>query len=173
MQARLSRPLGVFLFSLTLTAGAQAANPIPNFVNVEPGLYRGGTPGAAGIAELQALGVRTIVNLDDRSGPNREELAEATAAGIREIQVPMSGFFAPSNARANRALAALEDPSLRPVFVHCAHGQDRTGLIMGLYRVEAEKWAPAQAYAEMLQLGFHPLLFPLNHYFEERTGFED
>ena len=58
-------------------------------------------------------------------------------------------------------------------YVHCAHGQDRTGLVIGLERVIDEGWTPKAAHDEMLKLGFHPLFEGLNHYFEEKTGFED
>lgn len=164
----------VFFFAASSAAfAAKDPNPIPNFHQVEDGIFRGGTPGDAGVAYLKALGVRTIVNLDDRAAANREELAAAAAAGIREVALPMSGFWKPHDATVNAALAALDDPSLRPIYVHCQHGQDRTGLVVGLYRVETEHWQPGHAYAEMKQLGFHPILVFLNHYYEERTGFED
>ena len=45
-------------------------------------------------------------------------------------------------------------------FVHCAHGQDRTGLVVAVYRVR-HGWTKAQAQAEMLRLGFHPTLLGL------------
>lgn len=161
------------LMSFVVSVAAFAADVIPNFREVEPGLYRGGTPGDAGIAELKRLGVKTIVNLDDRADVNAAERAAAKAAGIREISLPMSGFWSPNDKEVTRAVRALERSSLRPTFVHCQHGQDRTGLVVGLYRVEAERWQPAHAYQEMKQLGFHPLLVFLNHYFEERTGWDD
>ncbi|MGZ3650050.1 MAG: fused DSP-PTPase phosphatase/NAD kinase-like protein [Bdellovibrionota bacterium] len=161
------------LVAVLLSPNANAENPIPNFVKAEDGLYRGGSPGDAGIAYLKSLGVKTILNLDDRAAENAAEKTAAAAAGIREISVPMSGFWAPKDRRVDRALAALENSKLRPIFVHCQHGQDRTGLVLGLYRVFSEHWQPGHAYEEMKSLGFHPILFLLNHYFEERTGWDD
>ena len=58
-----------------------------------------------------------------------------------------------------------------PIFLHCAHGEDRTGLLMGLYRVEVQGWTPEKAYLEMLKLGFHPKFKALDDYFRDRTGF--
>lgn len=43
-------------------------------------------------------------------------------------------------------------------YVHCERGQDRTGLIVGVYRVKVEHWTKADAYQEMLKHGFHPIL---------------
>jgi protein tyrosine/serine phosphatase len=73
----------------------------------------------------------------------------------------------------NQIEAIMADHARRPIFVHCQHGEDRTGLIVGLYRVETEHWSPAAAYREMIAKGFHKILFFLNHYYEERTGWED
>jgi protein tyrosine/serine phosphatase len=85
----------------------------------------------------------------------------------------MSGFWTPDDSEVNQIEAIMADTSQRPIFVHCQHGQDRTGLIVGLYRVFSEHWSPADAYNEMLAKGFHQALFLLNHYYEEKTGFED
>lgn len=162
--------LSFAFFCFSFSSLQAAENPIPNFRQAEPGLLRGGRPGVAGIAFLKAMGVKTIVSLDDDEAENRAEFARAKAAGMQEILLPMSGFWSPQDAKVNLALAALQNPKLRPIFVHCLHGQDRTGLIVGLYRVEAENWAPELAYSEMRQLGFHPELFLLDRYFKERVG---
>ena len=46
-------------------------------------------------------------------------------------------------------------------FIHCTHGHDRTGLVVGCYRVLKQGWTKNDAYAEMLQHGFHPELLGL------------
>ena len=152
---------------------APAANPIGTFFKVAPGIYRGQRPEAAGIKYLASIGVKTVLDLENDMDEVAAEYAVAKSAGIHFISKPMSGFWAPRTATVDAALSVLENPANYPVFIHCQHGQDRTGLIVGLFRVEAEKEKPAEAYAEMLKIGFHPALFFLNHYFEERTGFED
>ena len=40
-------------------------------------------------------------------------------------------------------------------FVHCTHGQDRTGLIIAIYRLTKCGWSKKKAQREMLKLGFH------------------
>ena len=57
------------------------------------------------------------------------------------------------------------------VYVHCRHGQDRTGLVVGLERVFIEGWDPADAYAEMLKYGFHTYFLGLKDYFFDQTGY--
>ena len=51
-------------------------------------------------------------------------------------------------------------------YVHCEHGQDRTGEVVGFYRLK-EGTNAATAYAEMLKNGFHPALFGLTRYWNE------
>jgi protein tyrosine/serine phosphatase len=85
------------------------------------------------------------------------------------IAVPLSGFFAPSDSDTNKILSILSDSSKYPIYLHCRHGEDRTGLMVGLYRVFYEDVRPAQAYDEMLKMGFHKFLLGLNRYFKEKT----
>lgn len=157
--------------------------PIANFRQVSETLYRGGHPDAAGMQYLASIGVRTIVDLEVadfiEATPSviRSELADAAAAGIDVVRAPMSAFEPALSTRFDRqmdeVLATLADPDRGPIYVHCRHGQDRTGLVIGLERVKNEGWAPADAYAEMLEIGFHPGFLGLNHYFETKTGWDD
>jgi hypothetical protein len=57
-------------------------------------------------------------------------------------------------------LSIMNDQSRQPVYVHCAHGADRTGVVVALYRVIYEHWDPWKAYDEMYKNGhnwFHIL----------------
>jgi hypothetical protein len=64
----------------------------------------------------------------------------------------------------------LTSAHLQPVYIHCELGRDRSGLIIGLYRVRYEGWSPCAAYAEMQQFGFNERLRGLDRYFWERHG---
>ena len=157
--------------------------PIPNFRKVREGLYRGGHPDGAGLDYLKGLGVKTIVDLEvgdfieafpwDIS----HEVDAAKHRGITIIRKPMSAFEAAESDRFDTMMdeiqAILKDPANGPVYVHCKHGQDRTGLIIGLERVFNEQWKPADAYKEMETDGFHPFFLGLKEYFERKTGWED
>jgi protein tyrosine/serine phosphatase len=61
---------------------------------------------------------------------------------------------------------------LQPIFVHCAHGQDRTGLVIGLERVLIEQQAPQAAHDEMVKIGFHTMFIGLESYFERKTNWQ-
>jgi protein tyrosine/serine phosphatase len=151
-----------------------------NFATVTTGIYRGGHPDEGGLLYLQSLGVTTIIDLEIgdfiEATPSEidTEIQEATALGLNDIREPMSAFeLALSSSfddKVTAALAILADPSQKPVYVHCAHGQDRTGLIIGMERVFNEGWTPAAAWQEMLAHGFHVGFLGLDDYFFRKTG---
>jgi tyrosine-protein phosphatase SIW14 len=149
-----------------------ANDDIPNFHQVENGLYRSGRITEQGLQRIQRdLGIRTIVNIDDSMPHARDEKKWAEQAGIRYESIPLSPFLPPADRRVDEILELINDPTLQPLLIHCLHGEDRTGLIIGLYRVFTEKWTPQAAYQEMLDLGFHPQLVGLDRYYKRRSGF--
>ena len=159
----------------------KSQEPLPNFKEVSPGLFRGGHPNTAGIAELKRRGVKVIVDLEVADlieatpGVIAQELRDAKAAGIPVVRFPMSAFEPAMSSRFDTqmtaAIAELRKASpTNPVYVHCKHGQDRTGLVVGLHRVENERVNATVAYAEMKKLGFHTFFLGLREYYERRTG---
>jgi tyrosine-protein phosphatase SIW14 len=157
----------------TVPGKASPDDPAGNFSQVSPGVYRGGRPDEPGIQALVKLGVKTIINLEDDDGAVATEEGWAKAAGINEIHEPMNGMETPRDGEVNDILAKIADPADQPVYVHCTKGQDRTGLIIALYRVIDEGWTPKDAHDEMIALGFDKLLLAMNHYFEEKTHWDD
>ncbi len=123
---------------------------LPNLHRIDAGFYRGAQPTAEGIAELQRLGVRTIVCL--RAHHSDQDLLGGTKMSLEHI--PMSA----SNLKEEdvvRFLRIAADPNRRPVFVHCQHGADRTGAMCAAYRVVVQGWSKQKAIDEMTQGGFH------------------
>jgi len=129
---------------------------IKRFAVVEAGFYRGSRPSAEGILALKARGVRTIVSLrkDDA------ERARVLAAGMDYVELPMVatpfGAPVPTEAQVNAFLAVVGDPARRPVFVHCKHGRDRTGVMVALWRVARGGWPVDAAIDEMEDRGMGP-----------------
>ena len=62
-------------------AGSIAGVPIDNFAKVSEGVYRGAQPDAAGFKALQAMGVKTIVNLRGK----HDDRPEATPLGLAGV----------------------------------------------------------------------------------------
>jgi tyrosine-protein phosphatase SIW14 len=129
---------------------------------VRPGLYRGGQPDADGIQQLKAMGVKTIVNLRHFHGDTEKKQVEA--AGLRYIRLPLASSKAPAANEVAQFLTLVNDPKLRPMFVHCQHGVDRTGAMLAVYRMEVEGWTNDRAYDEMLHFGSHWLCQELRRF---------
>jgi protein tyrosine phosphatase (PTP) superfamily phosphohydrolase (DUF442 family) len=127
---------------------------LPNLYRVSDHLYRGAQPEAAGFLELRALGIKTIVNL--RSAHSDAPLIESSgvpSGAFQYVEIPMRAWDVDE-----RELVAFlrmaTDPARQPLFVHCEHGADRTGIAVASYRVAVEGWSPADAAAEMTGGGF-------------------
>ena len=153
------------LLGLGSCASDPATHGIPNFAPVGPGVWRGGQPNAEGWEYLKSLGVRRDVKLNT-GGADADALASSN--GMQVVYLPIT--FAqqtvgkPPPGQLAAAVAAIEPDG---TFVHCERGQDRTGLVIGAYRVQTEHWTKAAAYQEMAAFGFHPLLRGLYWAWEE------
>lgn len=161
----------LFLLLLAFSPAPAAASSIENFRRVGHDLYRGARPDKEGLRYLKSIGVRTILNLEHARDAVRDEMRSAAALGIREISIPM-WYLRPRDRKVDQALEIIADPRLRPLYVHCRAGRDRTGLVMAISRVEHEGWRPRDAYQEMLRFGFHRALFWMADYVRDRIGYE-
>lgn len=167
----LSSALTMILVLPLSLLGAQTvpSSPIGRFHQVSSGIYRGARPSSEGLRFLASLGVRSILYLDNDPNQLKWETEEARKVGIKVIATPMSGFWKPKTKQVDHTLSILADRENHPIFVHCKHGRDRTGLITGLFRVEYQGWHPADAYQEMIDRGFRQSLFLLDYYYQQRT----
>lgn len=163
----------VYFVLVSVFSGHVSAGLPVRFFEVSPGIYRSGQPDKIDLQDLKNFGIKTILDLNNDADTLKMESKAAKNAGIDFISHPMSGFWSPDENQVNSSLEILQDPKNYPILVHCKLGEDRTGLIIGLHRVYAEGWTPAEAYAEMLDKGFHKSLVPLDRYFKEVTGYDD
>jgi protein tyrosine/serine phosphatase len=148
---------------------ASTVQDLPNFVQVKPQIFRGGRPTSDGLRELQRRGVKTIVDIENDGYAIAREKTWATELGIKFISSPMDWRVAPSDQQIESLLQVLKDKREFPVYLHCKHGEDRTGLVFGLYRVVVDGWSVEDAYDEMLKLHFHPEYKALDQYFYQRV----
>jgi tyrosine-protein phosphatase SIW14 len=159
---RRSAALAAILAASAWTAAspALAAPDIKNFDEVEPGFYRGGMPDRRDLEELKALGVRTVV---DCTEGDRGEKEAVERLGMDYEKIPWDPSFYRAwaydfDAIARRFLEIVDDPSKRPVFVHCVNGRDRTGTLCAIYRMERQGRDLASSLKEMKRYGFNPVL---------------
>ena len=134
---------------------------LPNLHRVDPRLYRGAQPTAQGMRELKKLGVKTVVNLRALHS-DRDEIGSTTLAYIHmhltALRVTDKNIVA--------FLNIVTDATRAPVFVHCQHGADRTGVLCAAYRIAVQGWTKDAAIREMTQGGFghHAVFGSLTEY---------
>jgi hypothetical protein len=125
-------------------------------------VLRGGAPTAAGLACLKEQGVTAVIDLRT-AGEARGARERAQALGLGYQRFPMvnHGDGAAGNARAvGQALAAIEaalasSPTAK-VYVHCARGEDRTGLVVAALRLRKQGCAAPVVRREMIAHGYFP-----------------
>ena len=141
------------LVSVAAAQNAASFRELPNFRHVNERLTAGAQPESGGIQKLAELGIKTIVNLRGEDERTRAEEADAKALGLRYYSVPMPGLSRPSDEQVARVMAILDSEENWPVFVHCKRGADRTGTIIGCYRIAHEGWTADRALSEAKQYG--------------------
>jgi protein tyrosine/serine phosphatase len=133
---------------------------VPNAGRISDVLLRGAQPTEKGFAELKSSGVTMIVNLRQQGQQVDWERKEAESLGLHFLNIPVSGWSAPSDAQVVQFLKLFHDPAGQRVFVHCYYGDDRTGTMVATYRIAQQHWTAEQAVQEMYSFGFHYYLYP-------------
>lgn len=126
---------------------------LPNFHVVSPVLFRGAAPTEEGLERLHKMGVKTIIDLRIAPKTVAKEHTHVDQMGVKFVNLPMSDQ-PPTEAQIQTFLKTIADPAQQPVFVHCQHGADRTGAMIGIYREQVEKWPYDKTYKEMRKYGF-------------------
>lgn len=126
---------------------------IENFGQVNDHIYRGGQPKADDYRQLASIGVKTIVDL--RGDNERWAKSSAEAAGLRYINLPMEPKHYPQADAAQRFLSIVNNPENGIVYVHCAGGKHRTGVMIAVYRMSVDGWDIDRAYQEMKDYDFY------------------
>jgi protein tyrosine/serine phosphatase len=122
---------------------------IPRFQQVAEGLYRGGQPTPAGLAFLKQRGIRTVVDLRPEDG----EKALVEKLGMKYVHLPISTWGRIPDETVRGFFQIVRDPPNQPVFVHCRRGADRTGIMVGFYRIAFQGWDGPKAYREARAIG--------------------
>jgi len=148
-------------------------NDIPNLRYVSGRLLRGGQPSDQGLAFLKDIGVRTIINLRTEPVLIAREKVAAERLGLKYVELPTYTVQEPDAKQFQTFLTIATDPASGPVYVHCFHGRDRTGTMIGAYRIAENGWTFEAAFQEMMACGFRPGFAPLTnglHKFAQARG---
>jgi hypothetical protein len=95
-------------------------------------LYRGGAPTPADLQMLKNLfGIKKVVSLDDEIGHAIHN--DVKALGMKHVIIPLTTGFDPRVRWLKSALPKLLKDG--PVYIHCKHGKDRTGMAVAMFKV--------------------------------------
>lgn len=155
---------------------------VPNLFQVDMSVWRSGqittAEGWRTISEL-AKGRRVHVLKLNFDHEGSDALAVSLGFDVHVLAIDPAGdqdivddlrsvFRRPNTELVDQAVALLVGAGTGDVWlVHCTHGQDRTGYIIGRYRVLHNGWTTDEAYREMLSRNFHPALHGVHEAWED------
>lgn len=120
---------------------------ILNLYRVDEKLYRSAQPKPGDFEKIYAMGIRSILNLQQF----HNDQDEIGILQIEEYRVQMS-VLDPKYEDLVRAVRYIVQ-SDSPVLVHCMKGADRTGLVVAAYRIAIQDWSKENAIKEMTEGG--------------------
>ena len=159
------RHLEIILIALLSTASLQAGTwngsviapkAVPtkhlhHVFQVSSNLLSGNAPtGDAAFAELDHLGVKTVVSVDG----SQPDVESAHKHGIRYIHLPIGYNGVPPQRVAELAKAAQTAEG--PIYVHCHHGLHRGPAAVAVMCEATAGWSTNQAIAWLKQAGTSP-----------------
>jgi len=106
----------------------------PVYHKLGPDLAASGQPTAEGLAELKALGFRTVVNLRTEAEGAAAERAVVQGQGLVYVNVPITheGF---ALADVEAVQKVIEDKAAGPVLLHCA-SSNRVGAVWAVVQAQ-------------------------------------
>lgn len=150
----------VFVLSFAVVSSFAQTSPgavgnikIRNFGQMDEHYYRGAQPKEDEYQSLKDLGVKTVIDLQEK--PTKYEKAAVEALGMTYVNIPMDDTEYPKPEAIQTFLKLVNDPSTGTVFVHCKGGKHRTGVTGAVYRFTKYGWDYDKAYQEMLNYDFY------------------
>jgi protein tyrosine/serine phosphatase len=150
----------VSIFAFAVMAAAQSSQQadfsnvkIKNFGQMDERFYRGAQPKEKDYESLKAIGINTVVDLQDEPKDYEKRIVESL--GMRYVHIPMVGKTYPTNEAVEAFVKLVDDPNTGKFFVHCAGGRHRTGALGAVYRFNKYNWNYDQVYAEMKKYDFY------------------
>lgn len=160
-------------------------------------IYRGAQPEDNEYASLKQLGVQTILDLRQNfDRQDEQEQCKALGIGYVNVPIGLDpinfGVLTPTKKQVQQCMDILQgqlgnlvtakaQANLTPaapvvmipsgnvpvVFVHCAHGEYRTGAVIAAYRMIVDGWDNVKALAEAEQYCLNPLQIIIKHWIKD------
>jgi tyrosine-protein phosphatase SIW14 len=165
----LTASLVAVLVGVPLIYSSHRQTDLRNFRIVEDGvLYRSGQLSQSAFDRvLNEYQIKTVVTLRTARNPadphpDAWEKQICDARGLRHVRLVPKVWGEdekgeiPADDNVQKFLELMRDRKNHPVLVHCFAGIHRTGTMVGLYRMEFDRWSVDRAIAEMQLYGFAP-----------------
>lgn len=118
-------------------------------------IWRGAQPDTLAIQDLDRLGCGQILKLNTDE-PDEAGWCEEAAVHLTAIPIPtLTNGPDTVMAIVSRLETLRQDGN---VYVHCLHGRDRTGLIIGAWRIVHQGWTMEQVNAERARYGVYGIV---------------
>lgn len=132
-----------------------------NFQRVEDNIYRGGAPNQKDLEMLNDVyHIKRVISLDQNVAAQIAPFLKQVK--IEQITVPLNssdvGMTDALNLLSRNIVTWLT--TKQPVYIHCLHGKDRTGLAIALFRIKHDNWSVNQAINEAKKFGYGSGLSP-------------
>jgi protein tyrosine/serine phosphatase len=137
---------------------------LSNFAKVTDVLYRGAQPLPEGFVTLKKMGIKTIIDLRAFHSDIADDKLEGL--GLYYYRVHINTWHIEEQ-DIFKVFKVILNPDYFPIFVHCEHGSDRTGLIIAIYRTVFCGWPIADAITEMRNFGFHEIWENIENYLQD------
>ena len=131
-------------------------------LKVADGIYRGPRLNSfEAYTSLCRQGIRTVLNLERGyfeffHGEMNEEVRLLASLDIAPIHLQLGDLFPPSESDLY-SIVSLTRTALKRggIYIHCLHGQDRTGLACAMIQNHLFNWKPEACIEQMFSLGYH------------------
>jgi tyrosine-protein phosphatase SIW14 len=135
---------------------------IENGWKVDYAIWRGAQPSDTAWPLLAKAGCLSVIDLNS-TGPEINRQHELVyGAGLVYTAFDWSGILPPSQSAIQQVLAEIDHRITShhtPVFVHCLHGSDRTGVLCAIWRMHDDSWtfeaAMKEAFLDLGLQGMH------------------
>lgn len=124
-----------------------------NFHIVDNNLWRSSQPNSESIKRMKLHGLKSIINLRGDEQTDIWEKKLADSLGIKYFSKPMDATKDQDLDYLKEILSLIEDEYNQPVLVHCLGGKDRTGLIVGMYKLKHTDISMEELLKETIMYG--------------------
>lgn len=135
-----------------------------NSYKIDDILYRGAQPTHTGFVELEKRGIRSILCLRSLHNNN----GKLSHTKLKSFHIKMKTWD-PRPEHIHEFLSIVSTQENQPVFIHCLHGSDRTGVMAAAYRMVMQNQDRDEAVKEMVKgpFGYHRIWEGLPAFLDE------